>query len=237
MGKSRSVTLIIAYMLHLHPSTTPAAALSTIRQTRPMAEPNSGFMQQLQLYHSMGCPADIASHPIYQRWLYTREVHSSIACGQAPAHIRFSDEAATSSTAAAETAAELEYRCRKCRRSLATSAYALPHTPKRVSSDTSNDNNKTGPISEMMPGPSPPSSPPCAHLFLDPISWMRTELEQGKLDGRLECPNPRCGTNVGKYAWQGLRCSCGKWIVPGISLTRGRVDEVRSRMVGVGGKI
>ena len=68
---------------------------------------------------------------------------------------------------------------------------------------------------------------------------MRPELEQGKLDGRLECPNARCGTNVGKYAWQGMRCSCGKWVVPGISLARGRVDEVKSRTGagGVAGKI
>jgi len=52
---------------------------------------------------------------------------------------------------------------------------------------------------------------------------MREELEQGKLDGRLECP--KCRNNVGKYAWQGMRCSCGEWIVPGISLAKGRLDE------------
>lgn len=56
---------------------------------------------------------------------------------------------------------------------------------------------------------------------------MRPELEQGKLDGRLECP--KCNTNVGKYAWQGMQCSCGDWILPGISLAKGRVDEVKSR--------
>lgn len=52
---------------------------------------------------------------------------------------------------------------------------------------------------------------------------MRPELEQGKLDGRLECP--KCSTNVGKYAWQGMQCNCGEWIVPGISLAKGRIDE------------
>lgn len=55
---------------------------------------------------------------------------------------------------------------------------------------------------------------------------MRPELEQGKLEGRLECPKRTCGANVGKYAWQGMRCSCGVWVVPGISVARGRVDEV-----------
>lgn len=65
----------------------------------------------------------------------------------------------------------------------------------------------------------------CAHYFLDPLSWMRPELEQGKLDGRLECP--KCHTNVGKYAWQGMQCSCSEWLVPGISLSKSRVDEVK----------
>lgn len=55
---------------------------------------------------------------------------------------------------------------------------------------------------------------------------MRPELEQGKLDGRLECP--KCSTNVGKYAWQGMRCSCGEWVVPGISLAKGRLDESKT---------
>jgi len=105
------------------------------------------------------------------------------------------------------------------RRKLATSQHLIPHTPKPT---TTNDHHT--PISSSSPPPSPPQ---CAHLFLDPLSWMRPELDKAALSGRLECP--KCATNVGKYAWQGMRCSCGEWIVPGISLARGRVDEVRSR--------
>jgi dual specificity phosphatase 12 len=60
---------------------------------------------------------------------------------------------------------------------------------------------------------------------------MRPELEQGKLEGRLECP--KCHTNVGKYAWQGMQCSCGEWVVPGISLAKGRIDEARKSTVGI----
>ena len=61
---------------------------------------------------------------------------------------------------------------------------------------------------------------------------MRPELEQGKVEGRLECP--KCQTNVGKYAWQGMQCSCGDWVVPGISLAKGRIDEAISRKEGAG---
>ena len=247
MGKSRSTTLLIAYLLSksTSPSTNPTTVLQLIRECRPYAEPNSGFMQQLELYHRMGCPADISSHPMYQRWLYQREVEASIACGRAPEseNIRFGDEIGASSDMQEKTG-QTEFRCRKCRRSLATSAYLIPHIPKtqqgaQVSSIKSSSDY--GPISSL---PSAnPKPPQCAHLFLDPLTWMRPELEQGKLDGRLECPNVKCKTNVGKYAWQGMMCSCGEWIIPGISLARGRIDEMKPRTIGsatpakIGGKI
>jgi len=94
------------------------------------------------------------------------------------------------------------------RRVLATSAYLIPH--------------------QQPPHNKPfPDSLTCAHHFLDPLSWMRPELEQGNLEGRLECP--KCNTNVGKYAWQGMRCSCGAWVVPAITLAKAKVDEVRVR--------
>lgn len=104
------------------------------------------------------------------------------------------------------------------RRDLATSQFLVDHKPKQARGD---GNNKS---------PPPLSASTCAHYFLDPLSWMRPELEQGKLEGRLECP--KCKTNIGKYAWQGMTCSCGRWVVPAVSLSKGRIDEVRSRPAG-----
>ena len=214
MGKSRSPAFLIAYLLSQDPSSSPEDHLSRIRQSRAIAEPNHGFMHQLLLYQQMGCPESIDTHPAYERWLYDRNVEASIACGQPPDTIRFSDEAKGKAKVGPDESeiSKREFRCRKCRRSLATSVYLMSHTPKQQ-----------------------PSSPPgqCAHLFLEPLSWMRPELEQGKMEGRLECPNGRCKTNVGKYAWQGMRCSCGDWVVPAISLARGRIDEAKARGLGI----
>lgn len=56
---------------------------------------------------------------------------------------------------------------------------------------------------------------------------MRPELEQGKLEGRLECP--KCHALVGKYAWQGMQCTCADWVLPAISLSKARIDEVPQR--------
>ena len=229
MGMSRSVTLCIAYILSQFPGTTPTIALENIKKVREIADPNEGFMDQLWLYHSMNSPQNIDTEPKYQRWLFERSVKESIDCGQAPDNIRFEDEA----DPAEEIPSGLEIRCRKCSRTLATSKYLVPHKPKPPSA-TQEAQMATAPISsEQRSVPGAPSQ--CAHLFLDPLSWMRPELEQGKLDGRLQCP--KCNSNVGKYAWQGMRCSCGKWVVPALTLSRSSVDEIaRSQNVHVGGE-
>ncbi|KAF2199685.1 dual specificity protein phosphatase 12 [Delitschia confertaspora ATCC 74209] len=206
MGKSRSATCVIAYLMQKH-HISASEALSYIRQARKICEPNDGFMQQLELYGKMQTPETVEDDPAYQRWVYQREIELSRACGQAPEadKIRFEDEHVDGK------GAEFELRCRKCRRPLATSHYLTAH-------DQNTQYNRHR----------PPQN--CQHYFLDPLSWMRPELEQGKLEGRLECP--KCNTNVGKYAWQGMQCSCNEWIVPAISLAKGRVDEVKSRTGG-----
>ena len=111
MGKSRSATVACAYLMERY-GLSPAEALSQIREARPFCEPNDGFMKQLDLYHKMHMPEDVEEAPVYQRWLYEREVELSRACGQAPEadKIRFEDEHDTASSSA-----DFELRCRKCR--------------------------------------------------------------------------------------------------------------------------
>lgn len=268
-GKSRSVSMVIAYLLWRYPNrfdanivppsaydnisskkTSGAAAahsadqtgrkrsrketaeeavelaLGLIRRTRPMAEPNDGFMQQLALWWEMGCPEDVETHPLYQRWAYKREVEEHVAVGQAPSRLRFEDEepsamaarsTATSGAGAAggaEDDAELTLRCKKCRKTLATAPFISEHIAS--TSSKSHDPRQ-----------------PCPHYFVEPLSWMRSELEKGELNGRLSCPNQRCGAAVGRYDWKGIRCACGGWVIPGLSLQRARVDEEVRRKPGV----
>jgi dual specificity phosphatase 12 len=119
------------------------------------------------------------------------------------------------------TATCLDQHLQIHRRALATSQYLLTHkSPSTVDDETDE------PISAI-----PVPKKDCAHYFLDPLSWMRPELEHGKLEGRLECP--KCQANVGKYAWQGMQCSCSEWVVPGISLSKGRIDEARKSTAGI----
>ena len=111
MGKSRSATVVCAYLMHQY-GISPSEALSQIRESRPFCEPNDGFMKQLDLYQEVSATDHIDDTPAYQRWLYQREVELSRACGQAPEadKIRFEDEHVDNATCA-----DFELRCRKCR--------------------------------------------------------------------------------------------------------------------------
>lgn len=113
MGKSRSVTVAIAYLLRQYPHHTVSSALEQIRESRPIAEPNDGFIAQLELYKKMGCPPDIENHPQYQRWIFQKEVDLAVAVGQGPSRVRFEDEEKQEENETSKR--EVELRCRKCR--------------------------------------------------------------------------------------------------------------------------
>lgn len=243
MGKSRSVSCVIAYLLYKYPHRfggkqfVPSAAttaqrresahaavrraLKWVRQTREIAEPNDGFMQQLELWWEMGCPAAddnaVENHPIYQKWLYDNKLREARDLGEAPGAewIRFVDEAQPSEEPRAEqqqATPEKQLRCKKCRRVLANSQFIVDH-------------HGTGARDK--------AAAPCPHIFVETLSWMRPALENEALDGRLNCPNAKCNASIGRFAWQGLKCSCGEWVCPAFSLHRSRVDEVDVRAAGV----
>ncbi|CAK7272918.1 tyrosine protein phosphatase yvh1 [Sporothrix epigloea] len=269
MGKSRSATAVIAYLLWKRPQDfwgdgvkdgqnkavqqrhPPAAAedavrraLALVRQVRPVVEPNPGFVQQLALWWRMGCPADgpdaVERRPAYQRWLYDKDVEESTRMGLAPARLWFGDEAAgakenkedgsstrqkkdalaarqetaaVAATTAAHDAAydatgpgqDFQLRCKVCRRVLADAAFVVPHEAATGEAD--------GRLRAA-----------CNHHFVEPLSWMRPVLEQGELEGRLVCPNTRCNAQVGRYSWQGFKCTCRAWVCPAFSLQHSRVD-------------
>ena len=230
-------------------------ALILLRQGRPIAEPNEGFMDQLYLYVDMGCPttqSELDNHKLYRRWMNKRNVEESLRINRAPdmVDILFEDESSDdnadddASTLPAQTARltikadhqgniapgisaltsttppppsstlsppETIIKCRRCRYLLARTSLIIPHAPSK----------------------SDPSATACAHIFLHPLSWMKETLSGGQLEGRLTCPNKKCGQNVGKFAWQGLRCSCGKWVTPGFGVARGKVDEVEVKVGNV----
>ena len=137
---------------------------------------------------------------------------------------------------------------------LATSPFIIPHTPQS-SQEKQNQKQKQRQNTQ-------PLTSSCAHIFLHPLKWMKPSLfpppepdannadvresdsvpapepepsSDSPLSGRLSCPNTSCGANLGKFAWAGIPCSCGEWVVPAIALARARVDVVNVGMrKGVG---
>ena len=138
--------------------------------------------------------------------------------GDDPTEITNPDITLSSPSPAPPVSPNIDIKCRKCRRLLAKSTFILPHKPPPHRD------------------PSAQGDSPCAHIFLHPLSWMRPTLSQGELDGRITCPTAWCGANIGKFAWQGLRCSCGGWVTPGFGLAKGKVDEVHMQSLRRGGQ-
>lgn len=106
----------------------PVEAVDLIRKARPIAEPNSGFMDQLWLYYNIDYSSAPDDAPLYQRWLYTRGLAAARAARTAPQHLHFRDDerqpaavvpAGRSDSGPAPPAAPptglLELRCKKCR--------------------------------------------------------------------------------------------------------------------------
>lgn len=119
MGKSRSATILAAYLMASR-RISPSFAIGLIERARPIVEPNPGFAKQLELYHEMEYTAIVEDHPIYQRWMYLQDVEMSNAAGRAPERVHFRDaEARIAKITQVEEGearkAEIELRCKKCR--------------------------------------------------------------------------------------------------------------------------
>ncbi|POS86066.1 hypothetical protein EPUL_002328 [Erysiphe pulchra] len=216
MGISRSVTVALAYLLRENAALEVSDALLLVQRVRPQAHPNDGFMAQLKLYKEMECPGNIEAHPKYKSWVYQQQIKMVRDTGMPPSNVRFLDEDQCSENLNEEKR-DLELRCRKCRKILATSPYLIQHVPKsspivqkKLQRQMDNDHKL------------------CTSHFIHPLSWMRPILEKGVLSGRLECPNKKCASLIGRYSWQGQRCSCETWVCPSFSLQKSRCDEAYS---------
>jgi len=84
--------------------------------------------------------------------------------------------------------------------------------------------NNIRPMSPMLP----PIlvNPKCSGYFVEPMKWMEQFLEEGDMEGKIVCPNKKCGVKLGNYDWAGVCCNCKEWVVPGFCIHRSKVDEV-----------
>ncbi|ODV88925.1 hypothetical protein CANCADRAFT_32355 [Tortispora caseinolytica NRRL Y-17796] len=216
-GISRSVTICCAYLMRYR-NYSAKGAIAKVQEGRPIANPNPSFREQLELFEQ--CNKDVKLDcPAYRQFKLKIRASFATACGQAPELDTYVDDTSPRSA----EGADVQLRCKKCRRVLATDRVVVTHKPS--------ESKARLPMANLVANPKMSSmiSPYCSQFFTEPLVWMKDELSLGKLEGRLDCP--KCQSKVGSYHWQGVRCGCDTWIVPAIGLQRGKVDEIKNSKI------
>jgi len=250
-GVSRSPAVLAACLLAEGAHRTVAAALAAVAASHPPADPNPGFVSQLALWEaSLGggrsAPA-VGQPPAARAWAAAR-LGEAVAAGEGPgldlSALLAALPTATAPTAAATAPATTLYRCRACRRLVATGEHAvpLPDPPPAGGArfkGKSGANRKGGgggcgsggAALHALPLGSDGSS-----LFVQPLRWMFEGADPDAplpLAGKLSCPG--CGARLGGFNWAGGQTAGGAWAVPAFQLHLGRLDAVRGGGGGGGG--
>lgn len=229
-GVSRSVTFTVAYLMYKY-KLSLQNALHAVQRKRSAAQPNVGFMEQLKIYeealehHDYRNDIDLSDEQSYRDWLFKNLMEDEEARNQYLADDNTYGDTDASAVDLKSGARISQLRCKKCRQALALSTSFIPHDKPEQNSRHSNFFTTSG-YSNRIIGVTK-AAEYCTHIFTEPLNWMKEELQgKGELLGKFYCPNEKCGTKVGGYSWKGSRCSCGKWVVPAISLQTAKVDEI-----------
>ncbi len=225
-GVSRSASLAIAYLLRTNKTLDPDSAMELLKKSHPTASPNSNFMNQLHLFHCMNCTLDTSYVP-YRRFLAT----------QAAVHYHNTgtvDAAALNMPSIADGKGQATlYRCRKCRKLLATADNILEtevggqaagfawHKRDKYPKERLDGNigfGGGGGTSEGVEGVNQ------GGIFVEPLRWMSQILSEGHIQGKLYCPTPKCTARLGTFNWSGIQNSDGAWVTPGFHLHLTRLD-------------
>ncbi|CAL8276844.1 unnamed protein product [Lota lota] len=203
-GRSRSATMVTAYLMRSH-GLSFSEAYGRLQRWKPDVQVNSGFQDQLQLYESMGCRVQRSSTE-FRQYRLRLLAHQHSDPSQVPREVFAVDPADSAST-------EVSYRCRKCRRTLFRSSSLLSHD---IGGGASSFHHKKS--------SNPTGNAACTSYFIEPVQWMESALI-GQLDGPLQCP--RCTSKLGSFCWAGGQCSCGRWVTPSFQLHHNRLDQIR----------
>uniref|UniRef100_A0A1I7VPR1 protein-tyrosine-phosphatase n=1 Tax=Loa loa TaxID=7209 RepID=A0A1I7VPR1_LOALO len=202
-GVSRSVFVVAAYLMQKL-QWSSSKAIEYIQRIRPIALPNDGFVQQLQIFESCHFVADIqviSQCPLYRNWLLNiSSANASFA--KFPVDKKSSDSIDSTN---------IEYRCRKCRKILFNDKHIMRHgvlTPSSVTGDGATETTD------------------CSFgYFISPMEWMSLREHRGK----ISCS---CNEKLGHYDWGGRVCEgmigrpCGTAVRPWIYVNQNKVDRI-----------
>lgn len=107
------------------------------------------------------------------------------------------------------------YRCKRCRRIVASEENIVPH--ERGKGEQCFKWNKKSVDSCKNQEP-----PECSSIFVEPMKWMLT-VQEGFVGEKLQCMG--CKARLGSFNWAGMQCNCGTWINPAFLLHKNKLDE------------
>ncbi|CAG9533426.1 unnamed protein product [Cercopithifilaria johnstoni] len=202
-GISRSVFVVAAYLMQKLQCSS-AKAVEYIQRIRPIALPNDGFMQQLQIFESCHFIADvqvISQCSLYKNWLL--DISSADASSA-----RFSVDKNSPDLIGSMN---VEHRCRKCRKILFNEKHIMRHKVSKPGTVTGDG------IVETLD---------CSFgYFVSPMEWMLLNEHRG----RIFCS---CSEKLGHYDWGGRVCkgitgkSCGTAVRPWIYINQNKIDRI-----------
>ncbi|XP_068157900.1 dual specificity protein phosphatase MPK-4 [Drosophila tropicalis] len=241
-GVSRSSSAVIAYMMKRH-NLDFQAAFELVRSKRRFVQPNAGFVTQLKLYRRMGCKIDASCqrYKIHRLRLAGEQMRKAKILPQG-----FHSVVNPDPDIARENPEPNVFRCRQCRRVLATKSHVLEHKPRdrpveeRViiptpglppPPPTSAAQCRIEQLSERLrqaslgsPGQEddPAAATNCRRiLFVEPIAWMNRIMHNEQ--GRLYCP--KCEKKLGNFSWvNACQCPCGETMTPAFYLIPSKVE-------------
>lgn len=202
-GSSRSVTVLIAYLMSSGVIKTTLDGIKLIVSKGGSPNPNDGFMDQLDLWDEMGSKIQ-KENSNFKKYRLEMLQEDMMISNWTPKEL---------DKLCGETPSERDpkaFKCKKCRRALFLPAAIIPHEEnsdtKAFVTKNKNDRKPKG---------------TCSSVFVEPIEWME-EIRSGRVKGLLYCP--KCRQKVGHFDWAGVQCSCGKWVSPAIQVHRKQTD-------------
>ncbi|KZC09747.1 PREDICTED: dual specificity protein phosphatase 12 [Dufourea novaeangliae] len=224
-GISRSATLVIAYLMKKYGKSF-FNAFEVVKEKRHCVEPNAGFLAQLKLYEEMSFDIDNTNvqFKMYRLQIAADKVRKAKILPQNCAELIKPDPALT--TIRPEPTV---YRCKKCRRIVASVSNILPHVPKEKQIwrhiSTKRTSKQSKPVHEPLDLQKKDENQPvefCTKiLFVEPMAWMPDITHN--VEGKLNCP--KCSTKLGSFSWiAGSQCPCGSKIAPAFYLVPSKVD-------------
>ncbi|XP_012266464.2 dual specificity protein phosphatase MPK-4-like isoform X2 [Athalia rosae] len=226
-GVSRSATVVIAFIMKKY-SMEYSEAFDLVKSKRRFVGPNPGFVAQLKLYRDMGFSIDNTNvqFKMYRLQIAADKVRKAKILPQSCIDLIKPDPALA--TIRPEPTV---YRCKRCRRIVASASNILPHLPreKQIWRHISSKRDRGAKANKTLKKTAEPSEniePTGIELctktyFLEPLAWMPDITHS--VEGKLNCP--KCSTKLGSFSWvAGCQCPCGSKIAPAFYLVPSKVD-------------